>query len=225
MKRGSQLVCLISCLSAVILLAISCLCAYLSTFLILEQKLHFKRDDDYGRGGREGCPCQVAGGRQAGEADGGGEEARRGDASPSHRGYQDGRTEGGDGEGGGGESGEGESGEGGEGGGCCLEEHFSFGCAFQESFSPWISRPASKFYNQQLQSIPLINYNRFVTCHSNKSLGFFADAHGYCCVARFSSEKEDESTELLAATQGLYGQRIAKDATYSRFVSDQGSDL
>ena len=100
MKRGSQLVCLTSCLSAVILLAISCLCAYLSTFLILEQKLHFRRDDDYVRGGREGCPCQVAGGRQAG-----GEEVRRGDASPSHLGYQDGRTEGGDGEGGGGEGG------------------------------------------------------------------------------------------------------------------------
>ena len=100
MKRGSQLVCLTSCLSAVILLAISCLCAYLSTFLILEQKLHIRRDDDNGRGGKEGCPCQVAGGRQAG-----GEEVRRGDASPSHRGYQDGRTEGGDGEGGGGEGG------------------------------------------------------------------------------------------------------------------------
>ena len=65
-KRWSQLVCLTSCLSAVILLAISCLCTYLSTFLILEQKLHFRRDDDYGRGGREGCPCQadtVAGGK------------------------------------------------------------------------------------------------------------------------------------------------------------------
>ena len=44
-------------------------------------------------------------------------------------------------------------------------------------------------------------------------------------AARFSSEKEDECTELLAATQGLSGQRIAKDATYSQFVSDQGSDL
>ena len=36
-KRGSQLVCLTSCLSAVIFLAISCLCAYLSTFLILNR--------------------------------------------------------------------------------------------------------------------------------------------------------------------------------------------
>ena len=31
-----------------------------------------------------------------------------------------------------------------------------------------------------------------------------------------------ECTELLAATQGLYGQRIAKDATYNRLVNDQG---
>ena len=39
---------------------------------------------------------------------------------------------------------------------------------------------------------------------------------------KFQWKYRIECTELLAATQGLYGQRIAKDATYNRLVNDQG---